>query len=50
MYKNHVLPVVLYGCETWSLTLREYGGLEQGAEKNVWIREEESEEKLEKTA
>jgi hypothetical protein len=23
MYKTIVLPVVLYGCETWSLTLRE---------------------------
>jgi hypothetical protein len=23
IYKNIVLPVVLYGCETWSLTLRE---------------------------
>jgi hypothetical protein len=22
-YKNYILPVVLYGCETWSLTLRE---------------------------
>ena len=23
MYKTVLLPVVLYGCETWSLTLRE---------------------------
>jgi hypothetical protein len=23
MYKAIILPVVLYGCETWSLTLRE---------------------------
>jgi hypothetical protein len=23
MYKTILLPVVLYGCETWSLTLRE---------------------------
>jgi hypothetical protein len=23
MYKTTTLPVVLYGCETWSLTLRE---------------------------
>jgi hypothetical protein len=23
MYKNMTLPVVLYGCETWSLTLRD---------------------------
>ena len=23
IYKNIILPVVLYGCETWSLILRE---------------------------
>jgi len=23
MYRNITLPVVLYGCETWSLTLRD---------------------------
>jgi hypothetical protein len=23
IYKSIILPVVLYGCETWSLTLRE---------------------------
>ena len=23
MYRNIILPVVWYGCETWSLTLRE---------------------------
>jgi hypothetical protein len=23
IYKNVILPVVLYGCKTWSLTLRE---------------------------
>jgi hypothetical protein len=23
IYKTMILPVVLYGCETWSLTLRE---------------------------
>jgi len=23
IYRNRILPVVLYGCETWSLTLRE---------------------------
>jgi hypothetical protein len=23
MYKTIILPVVVYGCETWSLTLRE---------------------------
>jgi len=23
LYRTRILPVVLYGCETWSLTLRE---------------------------
>jgi hypothetical protein len=23
IYKTIILPIVLYGCETWSLTLRE---------------------------
>jgi hypothetical protein len=27
IYKTVILPVVLYGCETWSLTLREERGL-----------------------
>jgi hypothetical protein len=27
MYKTIIMPVVLYGCETWSLTLREEHGL-----------------------
>jgi hypothetical protein len=27
MYKTMILPVVMYGCETWSLTLREQHGL-----------------------
>jgi hypothetical protein len=26
IYKTVILPVVLYGCETWSLTLREEDG------------------------
>jgi len=26
IYKTIILPVVLYGCETWSLTLREEVG------------------------
>jgi hypothetical protein len=34
IYKTIILPVVLYGCETWSLTLRE-----QGAEGNIWTYE-----------
>jgi hypothetical protein len=27
IYKTIILPVVLYGCDTWSLTLREEHGL-----------------------
>jgi hypothetical protein len=27
IYKTIILPVVLYGCETWSLTLRDEQGL-----------------------
>jgi hypothetical protein len=27
IYRSVILPVVLYGCETWSLTLREEHGL-----------------------
>ena len=27
IYRTVILPVVLYGCETWSLTLREEGKL-----------------------
>jgi len=27
IYKTIILPIVLYGCETWSLTLREEGRL-----------------------
>jgi hypothetical protein len=27
MYKTIILPVVLYGCEIWSLTLKEEHGL-----------------------
>jgi hypothetical protein len=27
MYKTIISPVVLYGCETWSLTLRKEHGL-----------------------
>jgi hypothetical protein len=30
IYRTIILPVVLYGCETWSLTLREERRLRQG--------------------
>jgi len=40
-YKTIILPLVLYGCEICSLTLREGHILrvlgEQGAEENIWI-------------
>jgi hypothetical protein len=38
MYKTIILPVVLYGCETLSLTLREQHR-EQCSEKNIWTEE-----------
>jgi hypothetical protein len=37
-----IFPVVLYRCETWSLTLREEqteGVWEQGAEEDIWTEE-----------
>jgi hypothetical protein len=41
--KNITLPVILHGCETWSLILREEHRLkvlsEQGAEENIWTEE-----------
>jgi hypothetical protein len=42
IYKTIILPVVLYGCETWSLTLREEHRLkvlDNGAEENIWTEE-----------
>ena len=38
IYRIIILPVVLYGCETWSLTLREERKLE-GVEENIWTEE-----------
>jgi hypothetical protein len=32
IYKTIILPVVLYGCETWSLTIREEHGMRVGFE------------------
>jgi hypothetical protein len=31
IYRTIILPMVLYGCETWSLTLRE--------ERRLWVSE-----------
>ena len=39
IYRTIILPVVLYGCETWSLTLREENKLrvfENSVEENIW--------------
>jgi hypothetical protein len=51
--KTRILPVVLYGSKTWSLTLMEEHTLrmfENGAEENIRIREGQSDERVEKTA
>jgi hypothetical protein len=43
IYRAINLPVVLYGCETLSLTLQEkhrlLGVCEQGAEENIWAKQ-----------
>jgi hypothetical protein len=42
IYKTVMLPVVPYGCETWSLTLKEEHILrvfENGAEENFWTED-----------
>jgi hypothetical protein len=40
IHETIILPAVMYGCETWSLTLRETEGVsEQGAEENIWTKE-----------
>jgi hypothetical protein len=38
IYKTIILPVVLYGCETWFLTLREEHRL-RAFEENIWTKE-----------
>jgi hypothetical protein len=42
IYKTIIFPVVLYGCETWSLALREehrLGVFDNGAEGDIWAKE-----------
>jgi hypothetical protein len=42
IYNTIILPVVLYGCDAWSLTLREEHRLrvlENGAEEDLWTKE-----------
>jgi hypothetical protein len=51
IYKTIILPVVLYGCETWSLTVRVEHKLsvwEQGVEENIWAKEGWSDGRVEK--
>ena len=35
IYRTTILPVVLYGCETWSLTLRDEDG-SSGIGRELW--------------
>jgi hypothetical protein len=46
--------VVLYGCETWSLALKEENRLrvfeKQGAEEDIWTEEGSGDRRMEKTA
>jgi len=37
IYRTIILPVVVYGCETWSLTLREQRRLKLF--ENIWASE-----------
>jgi hypothetical protein len=42
IYKLIILPAILYGCGTWSMTLREEQRLrvfENGAEEDIWTEE-----------
>jgi hypothetical protein len=53
IYKIVILPMVLYHCETWSLTIRKEqaeGVREHGVEDNIWNEERRSDRRLEKTA
>ena len=36
IYRNVILPVVLYGCETWSLILREESRLRLFENRVLW--------------
>jgi hypothetical protein len=53
IYKTIILPVVRYGCETWSLTLREEHRLrvfENRVLRRIWSEERLSDGRLEETA
>jgi hypothetical protein len=49
-----MLPVIMYGCQIWSFTLREAhkseSVLEQGAEENIWTQYGWNERSLKKNA
>jgi hypothetical protein len=49
IYKTIILPVVLYGCEIWSLTVREEHKL-RVFEENIWTNEGWSDGREEKAA
>jgi hypothetical protein len=52
IYRNIILPVVLYGCETWSLTLREERRLrvfENRMLRIFWPKRDEVTRGMEKT-
>jgi hypothetical protein len=36
IYRPIILPVVLYGCETWSLTLKEESRLKVLENRGLW--------------
>jgi hypothetical protein len=54
IYRTIILPIVLYGCETWSLTLREGRKLRvfenMVFEENIWTLEGRGNGGLEETA
>jgi hypothetical protein len=55
IYKTIILPVILYGCETWSLTLREEHRLIRVFEnrvlrKNTWTKVGLSNRRMEEVA
>jgi hypothetical protein len=53
-HKTIILPVVLYGCETWSLTVRQEHKLRvfenRVLRKNIWTKEGWSDGRVEKAA
>jgi hypothetical protein len=48
IYRDVILPVVLYGCKTWSLTLREELD-NYGAEEDILAEQELDNTAVEKT-